>query len=277
MSENTFSLKNMLLQIKQEDYKVPQHTSAYELAVQMLKEIGSTDPELRDDLIYYTLCKWTENKECTSEQMRRLLQISLSDDYLFQGIGETGTDSVFIRSFSVLIVPLAIYTHQQSNYLTNNEIKNIKEKLIQYLMLERDLRGYVEGKGWAHAVAHAADGLNAIAGLTSLTHTDLFDILTIIKNKICINHYLYTDEEDERMVTSVTTIMNREIVEEESVMKWIRSLGELQISGKYPQDDILKGNSKTLLRSLYFRLLRENKFQKYTDAIIETLNSGIKT
>ncbi|WP_019419899.1 DUF2785 domain-containing protein [Paenibacillus sp. OSY-SE] len=267
------SIKNLLLQIKQEQYKVPKEISAFELALEMMTQIGTVDAELRDKLIYSTLCKWFENNEFTPEQMRSLLQISLSDSHLFCGIGETETDTVFTRSFSVLIVPLAVYAHKQSNYLTENEISYMKERLILYVELENDLRGYVTGKGWAHAIAHAADGLNSISTLPSLNHVDLLDILHIIQNKICIDKYLYINEEDERMVTVVKTIINREIIEEDICIEWINSLGLINKNGKFPEDDILKGNTKCLLRSLYFRLFDQSKFNKYTDAIIKSLST----
>ena len=33
------------------------------------------------------------------------------------------------------------------------------DRLATWLLRERDLRGFVPGKGWAHAVAHGADAL----------------------------------------------------------------------------------------------------------------------
>ena len=35
--------------------------------------------------------------------------------------------------------------------------------MATWLLRERDLRGFVPGKGWAHAVAHGADALGTLA------------------------------------------------------------------------------------------------------------------
>ncbi|MCR9022815.1 DUF2785 domain-containing protein, partial [Bacillus paranthracis] len=47
-------LKEELLQIKNNNYAVPEDVDAYPYAQWMLDYIGSPDAELRDDLIYST-------------------------------------------------------------------------------------------------------------------------------------------------------------------------------------------------------------------------------
>ena len=51
-------LKEELLQIKNNNYAVPEDVDAYPYAQWMLDYIGSPDAELRDDLIYSTLHTW---------------------------------------------------------------------------------------------------------------------------------------------------------------------------------------------------------------------------
>ena len=41
------------------------------------------------------------------------------------------------------------------------------DAIATWLLRERDLRGFVPGKGWAHAVAHGADALGALAALAA--------------------------------------------------------------------------------------------------------------
>ncbi|GLI09978.1 membrane protein [Paenibacillus tyrfis] len=265
------SLKLLLLQIRQEQYKVPTGMSAFELALEMMNHVGDIDAELRDKLIYSTLSRWSKNNEFTFEQLRCLLRFSLDERHLFWGIGEVETDTVFTRSFSVLLVPLAVQVHNRSSFLIENEIHCIKRTLMQYIELEQDLRGFVSGKGWAHAIAHAADALAAIADSPFLKPDDLLDILHIIKKKICIGRHAFIYNEDERLVTVVTTILRRGLLEDHISMEWISGLGVIKNSGILPDDDILRANTKCFLRSLYFRLMAQKDLGRFKDTVIESL------
>ena len=41
-------------------------------------------------------------------------------------------------------------------------VQHTVNKVIHYMMEEKDTRGFIEGKGWAHAVAHGVDALDAL-------------------------------------------------------------------------------------------------------------------
>ena len=151
-------LKDQLQSIAQNKFSVSPSIEPFELALKMVNHIGSPDSQLRDDLIYTAFATWIlEYKLFNGEQLRQLLASVLDDKHMFYCIGEENTDSVFTRSFSVLLLPLILIANREERFLTDTHIQQIKTKLLQYLDGEKDLRGYVEGSGWAHAVAHVAD------------------------------------------------------------------------------------------------------------------------
>jgi hypothetical protein len=263
---NSNLLKEKLIKIKENNYVINDSVNVFEMALDMLQHIGSTDSEFRDRLIYSTLSKWTISVAFTSEQMHELLRISLDEAHLFYKIGERDTDSVFTRTFSVLIIPLALYLDNSIKFLSKEEIIDIKEKVIKYLELENDVRGFVEGKGWAHSTAHAADALEDIARSEYINHDELLEILDVIKMKICISNYTYINEEDERMVIAAMSVFNRRLLEDEEVIKWIKSFGSIEKTVQH-----LIVNTKHFLRSLYFKTLYQKKFEMITEAILYTL------
>jgi hypothetical protein len=116
---NEQELKRELQAIQENHYAVPEDVDAYPYAQWMLDAIGSTDAELRDHLIYSTLAKWITNGVFREKELRGLLLQALSEDYLFYGIGEVGTNSVFKRAFSVLIPPLVLTVHETKLFLNN--------------------------------------------------------------------------------------------------------------------------------------------------------------
>jgi hypothetical protein len=157
-------LKEKLLALVQADYQISESDDLDALLQAMIVHIGALDPELRDDLIYTTFFQLIHRQQVlTPQQLRRLLQQVLDDEHLFYGIGEQGTDSVFTRAFSVLLLPLLLIVHRRQAYLGVAEITEVWEKLLRFMREEQDRRGFVEGKGWAHAIAHAADALDDLA------------------------------------------------------------------------------------------------------------------
>ena len=110
----------------------------------------------------YNVYTWADEDEgiLTTDQMHKILNTCLSDKYLFLGIGESGTDTVFTRAFSSLYIGLALCKHDEDPYLSGEEVQKVKQTLLSYVQQEKDFRGYVDGKGWAHSIAHVSDALN---------------------------------------------------------------------------------------------------------------------
>ncbi|NCF68860.1 MAG: DUF2785 domain-containing protein [Chloroflexi bacterium] len=61
------------------------------------------------------------------------------------GSGESGADTVFTRTFSMLIVASVLNAHRRHPSLPDSELQVIKSKILRYLKGEKDLRGYVPG------------------------------------------------------------------------------------------------------------------------------------
>lgn len=272
MDNQTLHFKELLQSIKSNNYVIPENTNIKDLTQKMMENIGSTDPELRDDLIYTVFARIVMRTEIFTKLLPELSQILLDKNHLFFKIGETGTDSVFTRSFSALFLPPIIISHRNNNFLSKEEVLNIYTKLSEYYLLEKDLRGYVPEKGWAHAVAHSSDALDDIALCHELGHDELLRILNIISKRFCINSYVFIDAEDERIVTAITSILSRNLLSHEEIKEWIRGFSSITKSGLYLDDSHLKINIKNLLRSLYFRIIDEEDKKGLISEIKTTLS-----
>ena len=60
------------------------------------------------------------------------------------------------------------------------------DRIATWLLRERDLRGFVPGKGWAHAVAHGADAIGALAGRPHLGRNELTVLLDVIADRLLL-------------------------------------------------------------------------------------------
>lgn len=271
MYNNEILLKEKLSEIKKNDYTVPVDINAYDFTLIMMKNIGSTDPELRDLLIHRVISRWIMNKVFTKEQLTELLNLNMDKDHLFYKLGEIEDDSVFTRTFCMLNLATIIYVHRNDNFLSDAQVKAVKENLIEYYSKEKDLRGHVDKKGWADSASHGADALDEIVQCDCMMHDDLVDVLKSIKNKIFVNYYTYVDFEDERITTAVVSAISRNILTEVELIAWVKTFENIPKTNDYPVDFRIIMNTRNFLRSLYFRLLDENKLPELIKVIKEVL------
>ena len=143
-------------QVLADDMAVPTDRPLGDLTAELTRMLGDPDPVLRDGTAFPTLATWV------SRGVYDDLLGGLGDGMaagLSTGLGETDDDSVFRRSFSALVLGACIARDNQRPLVPGGKILEWGDRLATWLLREEDLRGFVPGKGWAHAVAHGADAL----------------------------------------------------------------------------------------------------------------------
>lgn len=266
------ALKERLQQIVANDYRPPTRPELLPLVLAMGTHLGSTDPELRDDLIYGLMARWITQDLFQPDELEQILQVVLNDNHLFLGLGEVDSDTVFMRSFSLLVLALVLDAHRRNPFLPAAELNVIKNKVLRYLAAEQDLRGYVPGKGWAHAVAHAGDVLDELAQCEVFEEPALREMLEVLGEKIRTPKAVYVFEEDERLATAVLAAWRRPEVLDETILAWLATFREEEAEPlPLPQRYHRFVNSKTFLRSLYFRVQGTAVAAPVQQAVAETV------
>ncbi|WP_342568073.1 DUF2785 domain-containing protein [Psychrobacillus sp. FSL K6-4046] len=243
-----------------------------EVIKEMLINIGSVDGELRDSLIYSTFYQLIENNKLSDSLMVKILEICLSEEYLFKGIGEQDTDTVFTRSFSSLVIALIVEKDKTKEFLDKQQLEEVYKKTTTYLQSEKDVRGYVEGKGWAHSIAHGADLFESIISHPSNDILHAEEWLNVIKACIWRDTVLQ-DDEDERLIFAVEAMIEKGLPEE-MLVEWVHNFESLLEARLKEQNRIVfykyRSNVMNFLKSLYFRLT-------YLDQNIHTQHQIKKT
>lgn len=250
-------LKSQLQSIALNDFKPAEGMDIETLIPDMLFYIGSPDSDLRDELIYSAFGNWILEHELVSpDTLRKIAATVITEQHIFYRIGETGTDSVFRRSFSMLLLPLILIYHRSHPILSCDEIFQIKDNLILYQDQERDFRGYVDGKGWAHAPAHYADALDDLTRCEEISRLpDLRKILAVVSNLVCHTDAAFCWGEDDRFATVVIAILGRQLFPGEELDTWVQSLADAALSeNEHPKKMILRVNIQNFLRALSFRV-----------------------
>uniref|UniRef100_UPI00403F226B DUF2785 domain-containing protein n=1 Tax=Paenibacillus sp. FSL R10-2734 TaxID=2954691 RepID=UPI00403F226B len=245
-----------LQRIEENNYELRSGEQLRDYVKLMLEYIGDPQPVLRDDLIYSTFYKWINEKQWFSDaELRELLLILLDEQHLFYHIGSKEDQTVYTRTFSVLVVALILQRHREQAFLDNAVFTNVKESLIRYYEEEKDLRGFMDEEGWAHAAAHGADALDELVLCSESDAAVREEVLAVLQRMLYNDQYIFSDDEDERIATIVATIIDHNLLPQQSILDWIVSLEQC---GGWPRSRgqyVARVNTKNFVRSLYFRLL----------------------
>lgn len=241
------------------EYALPEGHAPDDLTRELVGMLGSPDAELRDTFAYPILEHWLHAGVYPDDGVRALMAELAAN--LTRGLGERDTDSVFLRAFSALMLAEIIHYDNARQFLDADELRHLLELALAYLDAERDQRGWMGGKGWAHAVAHAADILFVLAQSRHLATDDLARILDGIGSKLLAGGAFYVCGEDERLARAADAAIRRGFVPREQLAAWLdRLTGPLtdvdwMDAAAVDQTLDVHHNMRAFVRSVYFALL----------------------
>ncbi|HTF88452.1 MAG TPA: DUF2785 domain-containing protein [Planctomycetota bacterium] len=141
--------------IAADEQALPEGTSVHDLALELASFASLSDPVLRDEIGYEVSARWIGAGRLSNADLHELFALHLAR--LHTGLGEGEGDGVFLRSFSALHLSLLIARDNRQPFLEAADVTAAVSAVARSLREERDRRGWAEGKGWAHPIAHAAD------------------------------------------------------------------------------------------------------------------------
>ncbi|HEU5180426.1 MAG TPA: DUF2785 domain-containing protein [Candidatus Polarisedimenticolia bacterium] len=184
--------------------------------------LGSADPELRDDLAYTITDQWVRHQEVPAADLNALAD-AWRENLRFK-IGETGTDSVFTRSFSALCLASLARREQQVPFLGPERYQALLNEGLTYLKQERDLRGFDPVKGWIHATAHTADLLANLAGNGMLRKEDQARLLEAISQRLSSAGQIFSYGEQDRLSLIAATLAMRNDFDAQAFNRWLTAV-----------------------------------------------------
>ena len=126
------------------------------------------------------------------------------------------------------------------------------------LLREQDLRGFVPGKGWAHAVAHGADALGTLAQSPHVGANELTVILDVIGDRLLLPvDQLFGNGEPDRLAAATMQVLRRNLLPLRLVEPWIaRVVAGASRRASYDDRDphLAGGNAEAYLRALHLQL-----------------------
>lgn len=264
--------KQEIQSIVDNEYKVPANGNLDELTSQLVDRLSSIDADTRENSTEI-LWQWGMTGQYNDSQL-----IDLGDQMaasLAVGLGESGTDTVFLRAFSALVLAMVVIVDQRCElglcegrkaFLTQEKTLEWYDRTLASFEGEVDRRGFVQGAGWAHAVAHLSDALRDFARSRHVDAQQLKRMLQVVAAKMTQpSHAVYSFDEDNRVVQAVMNVLRRDLIPLPVLDQWLETMAHTSDGGRWTDVVSMEGcdeqinnarlNMRSFLRSLYFQLL----------------------
>ena len=241
-------------QVKASGLAVPADRPLADLTTELTTMLGATDPRMRDGLAYPTLATWIDRGVYDD------LITGLGDGMaagLAVGLGEKGTDSVFRRSFSVLVLAECIDRTNQEDLVPSAKLMEWGDNIASWYLRERDVRGFVPGKGWAHTVAHGADAIGVLGRSQHFGRNELTVLLDVLADRVLAPvDAPYAHGEPDRMALATLTVLRRNVVPLSVVEPWVARIaaGATRTTGTDADPFLVTANAEAFLRALHLQL-----------------------
>ena len=234
---------------------VPSDRPLDDLTAELTRMLGDPDPALRDGTAYPTLTTWIDRGVYDD------LLAGLGDGMtmgLLTGLGEPRNDSVFRRSFSARVLGACIARDNARALLPAGKILEWGDRLATWLLRERDLRGFVDGKGRAQAISHGAGALGTLAGSPHLAAPELTVLLDVVADRLLLPvDRPFGGGEADHLALATMAVLRRELVPLRVLEPWVARIaaaaGTMSVhDGRDPH--LVGGNAEAFLRALYLQL-----------------------
>lgn len=241
-------------QVVADGLRVPEDRSLVEMTEELTRMLGDPDPDVRDGIAFPTLATWID------EGVYDDLLVGLGDGMthgLAFGLGLSHDDSVFRRSFSALVLTECIDRSTTAGLAGPEVVLRWGDRVMGWLAREKDLRDFVPGKGWAHALAHGADALAALARSPYVGRLELTVILDVIADRLLADtDAFWVSGEDDRLALATMQVLQRNILGLDVLEPWVaRVAAAAQGRGSAEVNPFrVAGNVQGYLRSLHLQL-----------------------
>jgi hypothetical protein len=239
--------------LRDKGQSIPPHMDRHILLRELSSHLGDPDPRWRDDVAFALLGQWIYKRGLDDDERRLLAKEALL--HLSTGLGKQDDDSVFLRSFSVLVLAAAVERDLLHPFLGPTYVRRILGSALRAMSRERDLRGFVPVKGWAHIVAHLGDLFDALAKSPHLGKQDLQRILRAIAQRLRTpSPTVLGYGEPVRLARATSTLLRRGLVPRSFLRSWIESFSRTASGGAWSgvyssQNDVNARTNVTLFLS----------------------------
>jgi len=187
-------------------------------AFELIDCLDNPDPIRRDEIAFGALSTWMRGKKLAPETLRPLTQRLLQQ---LDGADAQG----FRKPFAALVLSEVARTDRAQPWMTADERTRMADAATAYLHSVRDYRGYIDGEGWRHGVAHGADWAMQLALNKSLPPANVMSLLAAVGTQVMpADGHAYAFGEPGRLARPVAYAVARGDIEPAATDAWLGNL-----------------------------------------------------
>ncbi|MDR3191295.1 MAG: DUF2785 domain-containing protein [Lactobacillaceae bacterium] len=240
----------------------------------ILNGLRQTDPELRDRGVFFLLADGLQGGMFTDDQIILMMRYLLQDSVIFSHITELDNDGVFLRSFAVFVISMLTSVNRTGavDLFTDDLRETLIDQMATYIALERDGRGFVGDKGWAHAFMHIGNFLDEITSDTETARADKIFLETILIERLKRLDTPLIMGENRRLATYFVRLINTNKLYATYFLKQLKQWRQELTRQGQPEDEEDWNRFYNQSRLLGTLLLRENLPKPIYDYLNEARN-----
>jgi len=221
--------KTSLQALKTLQFALPDAAEKQKLADGLLGCLGDPDPEIRDGIAYEALTAWMRAGDFDAEALRGLRDKLYA---MLDGDDKAG----FRKPFAALVLSEVARTDRIKPWMSPEERVAMVDRAAAYEESVRDYRGYIEGEGWRHGVAHGADWLMQLSLNPALERAQYDRILAAVAAQVVPEGgHAYVFGEPGRLAQPVMYTAKRGLLSDAEWEAWFVAM-EAKV-GKLKRDD----------------------------------------
>lgn len=202
-------------------FPVPDDAQRNARALAMAACLGDADPFLRDEIAFGALSGWMRHGQLDTGTLLRI-ERELEDALV------AGDADGFGRPFAALVLAEIARTDRVQPWMTPQQRSRMAVLAADYLRSTRDYRGYVDGEGWRHAVAHGADWVMQLVLNKALAVPDAMLLLEALATQVMpADGHAYVFGESGRLARPVAYAAARGDLDEAALGAWLEQLATM--------------------------------------------------
>jgi len=204
--------------LKAAQFAMPDAAARNALAEGLLDCLGDPDPALRDGIAYEAYSTWMRAGSFDAGEFRMLR------DGLYARLDGEDADG-FRKPFAALVLSEVARTDRITPWMHAGERAAMVERASTYLASVRDYRGYEDGAGWRHGVAHGADWAMQLVLNPALDRAQLDQLLAAVASQVmAADGHTYMFGEGERLARPVLYAARRGLIDDAAWKAWFAAL-----------------------------------------------------
>jgi hypothetical protein len=208
--------------LRDNGFKVDDAARRNELALALVDCLGNADPELRDGTAFEALSRWMREKALAPETLAGLRE-SLQPELTHPVPDELGVR----QPFAALVMSEVARTDRVDPWLTPQQRAALVDDAAAFLAGVRDYRGFIDGQGWRHGVAHGSDLALQLAMNPAVDRAQVDTLLAAVRSQVvAADGHAYIHGEPGRLARVVYFAAQRDLHDKAYWDGWLKEIAQ---------------------------------------------------